>query len=35
MRENTVRIVWKNWIILNEELFRLFSRPSAKSLKAM
>ena len=26
MRENTMRIVWKNRIVLNEELFRLFSR---------
>jgi hypothetical protein len=29
MRENTMRIVWKNWIVLNEELLRLFSRDLA------
>ena len=26
MRENTMRIVWKSWIVLDDELFRLFGR---------
>lgn len=29
MRENTMRIVWKNWIVLDKELFRLFGRDLA------
>ena len=31
-RENTMGIVWKNWIVLDEELFRLFSRDRSLRL---